>query len=102
MGVTQWKSSLDVIKWFKKIENKKNKRFLKLGMWTRSIFFSSPSPSPALASPSPSPGTIFESESESGKHVASPPSPSPPSPSAAIFLTSQQINRKLIFSKNFV
>ena len=59
-------------------------------------FFSSPSP--ALASPSP--GTIFESES--GKHVASPPSPSPPSPSAAIFLTSQQINRKLIFSKNFV
>ena len=55
--------------------------------------FSSPSPSPALASPSP--GTIFESES--GKHVAS-----PPSPSAAIFLTSQQINRKLIFSKNFV
>ena len=63
-------------------------------------FFSSPSPSPALASPSPSPGTIFESES--GKHVASPPSPSPPSPSAAIFLTSQQINRKLIFSKNFV
>ena len=61
-------------------------------------FFSSPSP--ALASPSPSPGTIFESES--GKHVASPPSPSPPSPSAAICLTSQQINPKLILSKNFV
>ena len=29
LGVTQWKSSLDVIEWFKKIENKKNKRFLK-------------------------------------------------------------------------